>query len=192
MWTFLLDPVFQGLAFAVALSALGYVAWELYDGTHEAAPSRRYARGRREPPRPAGERRRVYVEPSVELWTDSQGQTRGRVRRGPCRGMQIEEMSREECEAQAAYAREHDPAAAASLESYIRQRFGPRRRYEAQLADGALTRAQAFAELGLGEDASEAEIHAAYRTLIKTHHPDHGGSNAKAARINQAKDLLAG
>ena len=78
-----------------------------------------------------------------------------------------------------------------ALEAYIHRRFSGRPRNETRL-DGAMTRSQAFAELGLAEDASEKDIHAAYRTLIKKHHPDHGGSHAKAARINQAKDLLVG
>jgi hypothetical protein len=193
MWTFLLDPVFQGLAFLLAFGALGFVAWDLYDEARDPSPAAPFARSRRATPRRAPPpRAKAYFEPSVEIWTDSQGETRGRVRRGPCRGMKLEEMSREECEAQAAYAREHDPPAAAALESYIRLRFARRRRYETQRADGEMSRAQAYAELGLGEGASAAEIHAAYRKLIKTHHPDHGGSHAKAARLNRAKDLLVG
>ncbi len=55
-----------------------------------------------------------------------------------------------------------------------------------------MTRAAALAELGLRDGASEAEIHSAYRALIKKHHPDHGGSHARAARINQAKAALEG
>jgi len=55
-----------------------------------------------------------------------------------------------------------------------------------------MTRAQALRELGLAEGASAGEVHAAWVKLIKLHHPDHGGSQAKAARINAAKDLLAG
>ncbi len=122
---------------------------------------------------------------------DGVGVTRGRVRRGPCRGLRLEDMSREECEAQAVYARDHDPPAAVALETYIRHRFGHERRFEPK-AESGFTRAQALAELGLCEGASETEIHTAYRKLIKAHHPDRGGSHAKAARLNQAKDLLVG
>lgn len=192
MWKFLLDPGVQSVAFVAALAAIGYVAWDLYDDARDPAPAPGPARRRRERPREAAASRpRPFVEPSVEIWTDSAGETRGRVRRGPCRGMRLEDMSREQCEAQAAYARDHDPAAAAALESYIRLRFGHERRYEPRPQEG-MTRAQALAELGLREDASEADIHSAYRKLIMKHHPDHGGSHAKAARLNQAKDMLSG
>ena len=34
---------------------------------------------------------------------------------------------------------------------------------------------------GLADDAEESEIVRAHRALIKTYHPDHGGSTAEAA-----------
>jgi DnaJ-domain-containing protein 1 len=192
MWKFLLDPVFQTIAFLLTLAALGFVVWDLYEDAGDPAPSPGYVGRRREKPRQAeAPRRRTRVEPSVEIWTDAQGRTHGRVRRGPCRGMKLEDMSREECDTQAAYVREHDPAASVGLESFIRHRFGAQRRYEPR-PTGGITRAEALAELGLSEGATAADIQAAYRALIKRHHPDHGGSHAKAARINQAKELLVG
>jgi hypothetical protein len=193
MWKFLLDPAVQGLGFLLAFSALAYIAWDIYDNARDPAPAPLSGGRRRERSRDAGAaaRRRAYVESSVEIWMDGVGETRGRVRRGPCRGQRLEEMSREECEAQAGYARDHDPPAAVALEAYIRQRFGPERRFEPK-AENGFTRAQALAELGLSEGASDTDIYSAYRKLIKTHHPDHGGSHAKAARLNQAKDILVG
>ena len=56
--------------------------------------------------------------------------------------------------------------------------------------DGPMTHERAYAILGLPTIASDAEVHRAHRALIKKHHPDHGGSHAQAALINQAKDLL--
>ena len=55
-----------------------------------------------------------------------------------------------------------------------------------------MTRDEAYAVLGLAPGASEADIRAAHRRLMKACHPDHGGSNALAARVNQAKDALLG
>jgi hypothetical protein len=44
--------------------------------------------------------------------------------------------------------------------------------------------------LGVTPDASEADIEAAYRREMKRVHPDQGGSDWMAAKVNQAKDVL--
>ena len=55
-----------------------------------------------------------------------------------------------------------------------------------------MTREEALAVLGLAEGASEEEIKAAHRRLIRRTHPDAGGTADLAARINRAKDVLVG
>ena len=55
-----------------------------------------------------------------------------------------------------------------------------------------MTRAEALEVLGLDEGATEAEIRAAWLRLMRTAHPDGGGSDWLAARVNQAKDVLLG
>ncbi len=50
--------------------------------------------------------------------------------------------------------------------------------------------AEASALLGLSPDASPDAIRAAHRRLIASVHPDRGGTEALAARINAARDLL--
>ena len=57
---------------------------------------------------------------------------------------------------------------------------------------GPMTRDEAFAVLGLRPGASEEDIRAAHRRLMRTAHPDTGGSDWVAARINQARDILIG
>ena len=53
-----------------------------------------------------------------------------------------------------------------------------------------LTRSEALAVLGLSGDASREDIVSAHRTLIQKLHPDRGGNDYLAAKINEAKDFL--
>ena len=44
--------------------------------------------------------------------------------------------------------------------------------------------------LGVGAGADAAEIRAAHRRLVASAHPDRGGSDEEARRLNAARDLL--
>jgi DnaJ-domain-containing protein 1 len=56
----------------------------------------------------------------------------------------------------------------------------------------SMTVEEAYKILGLEIDASEDSIKEAHHKLMNKNHPDHGGSNFLATKINQAKDLLLG
>ena len=56
----------------------------------------------------------------------------------------------------------------------------------------SMTRAEAYEVLGLKAGADPETIHAAHRRLMRMAHPDTGGSDWLASRINQARDVLLG
>jgi hypothetical protein len=63
---------------------------------------------------------------------------------------------------------------------------------QAPTPGGAMSREEAAAILGLKVAASAADVKAAHKRLMKDFHPDKGGSDYLAAKINAAKDVLLG
>lgn len=57
---------------------------------------------------------------------------------------------------------------------------------------GGMTSGEALEVLGLKQGASRTDIQTSYVRLMQAAHPDHGGSDWLAARINQARDILLG
>ena len=55
-----------------------------------------------------------------------------------------------------------------------------------------MTSEEAYQVLGLHPGATEAEIRAAHHRLMRTAHPDSGGSDWLATRVNLARDVLLG
>jgi hypothetical protein len=58
-------------------------------------------------------------------------------------------------------------------------------------ASRGMTREEALEVLGLDEGATPEQIAAQYRTLMKSVHPDKGGSGYLAKRVNEAKRVLS-
>ncbi len=150
---------------------------------------------------------RVATE-HLEMELDhASGAIRGKVLKGRFAGQDIETLSPAELVLlwqDYAFA---DPNSAQILEAYLdrrhptwrddleRQTEGdefPRGEQRSSPRSGAMTRAEAFEILGLEEGASEDAIRAAHRDLMKKLHPDRGGSNYLASKINEAKALLVG
>ena len=95
-----------------------------------------------------------------------------------------------------------DEQSAQVLESYLDRMHGEEWQKRTRPSGGAnyeqasgsssdrMSREEAFEVLGIDDHASEEEIKAAHRRLIREYHPDRGGSDYLAAKINEAKDLL--
>ena len=121
----------------------------------------------------------------------------GRITKGEYAGRRLEEMETEEIFEMFA---EVDPESAALLEAYLDRRApGWREGADADTGrgegesgpvGGPMTQEEAYEVLGLAPGASDADIRAAHRTLMKRLHPDRGGTTYLAAKINEAKDLL--
>jgi hypothetical protein len=115
------------------------------------------------------------------------GTLSGRVRAGPFAGRELGEMALEDCLALLAQCHVEDAESVPLLEAWL-DRAAPGWR---QASPGAgMDRAEALALLELPEGATAAQIRAAHRRLMRQAHPDHGGDARRAARLNQARDLL--
>ena len=128
------------------------------------------------------------------------GEISGQVIKGPYSGKALNEielaalvqMWEEYCNT--------DRDSAALLESYLervhgqawREDAGSERSSESRSGNGQMTKDEAYKVLGLSAGVSNREVVDAHRRLIQKIHPDRGGSDYLAAKINQAKDILLG
>ena len=190
--------------FNLALLAAGAGLWLLNAGSGLAAStfgSTSAPWRRTEPPRQraSGVRSRtldVAVDPAT-------GRISGRFRAGPFAGWMLDALSQAQAIEGYRWCLAADPTEAGLLEPYLDRRF-PGWRDAAHVAGDAgraeagrrppgpvrMADHEAYHVLGLAEGASREEVARAHRRLMKTHHPDHGGSTAMAARVNEAKDVL--
>jgi len=132
----------------------------------------------------------------MQLDHDS-GDLQGEVLKGSFQGWRLAEMDRRQLEELLDYCRAKDNDSVQLLDSYLQQRFPGEAHYgQQQEAPGDsgsdVGRSEALAVLGLAEGATEEDIVAAHRKLMQKLHPDRGGNDYLAAKINQAKDLLLG
>ena len=126
------------------------------------------------------------------------GRMEGVVRRGDFLGRRLDELSHDELLALRRTLRAEDEASASLLESWLDRAWPEWRDADAGNAGGASPRApkltpdEALDVLGLEAGASAEEVRAAHRKLMMRVHPDQGGSDWLAARLNEARDVLLG
>jgi hypothetical protein len=126
------------------------------------------------------------------------GAMTGTVLRGRFAGMRLDELGRADLLALLRESRAEDEESGRLLEAYLdrmhpdwhddvgRERVGP----AAHGATGDVTVEEAYAILGLGPGADANAIKAAHHRLMKQLHPDHGGTDYLATKINRARDVL--
>jgi hypothetical protein len=149
-------------------------------------------------PKTPGQRSRVATGIlAMELDHDT-GRMDGDVLAGPLKGRRLSTLNEAELRGLHRHCGKAADQSLALLETWL-DRSKPEWRGEwgksaggggAVAGGGAMSRDEAFAVLGLTAGAEPADIRAAHRRLMKEFHPDKGGSDYLAAKINQAKDVL--
>jgi hypothetical protein len=145
--------------------------------------------------------RSIVRSAALEMELDHQtGAMNGIVLAGSYQGRELDLMEREEL-LQLRVEVADDGESLALLDTYLDRRLAGWREDAHADADpgqrsapssGAMGEQEAYEVLGLATGASVVEIRKAHRRLIKTAHPDSGGSTFLAAKINEAKDILLG
>jgi hypothetical protein len=131
------------------------------------------------------------------------GTMTGTVLSGRFAGMRLEEMSRADLIALVRECRTGDEEGARLVEAYLDRAHpdwrddlgsgdfgadpGPRRSSGPDISID-----EAYAILGLEPGATKAAVREAHHRLMKQLHPDHGGSDYLAGKINRARDVLLG
>jgi hypothetical protein len=136
--------------------------------------------------------RSAYLE--MELDHDS-GTMRGRIIAGSRQGTVLEAL---DVRTLAGLLDEFDEESRALLVAYLDRRDAGWSEYaqgyanagRAAPSSGKMTEQEAYQILGVQPGASAEAITHAHRTLMKKLHPDQGGSNYLAARVNEAKEIL--
>ncbi len=125
------------------------------------------------------------------------GEIGGAVLKGRYAGKQLSELDPEQlAELYEDYIR-GDHESATLLKAYLDRVHGgeweaAREARRQRPSSGKMSAEEARQVLGLEPGASRADIVASHRRLMQRLHPDRGGSDYLAAKINQAKDVLLG
>ena len=124
------------------------------------------------------------------------GALSGEVLLGPFKDWQLDELDTDQLKQLYQHCEAQDADALQLLDSYLEQRFGADGPFETDPPpagqSGDMSRSEALEVLGLEEGADKDAVVAAHRTLMQKLHPDRGGNDYLAAKINRAKDVLLG
>lgn len=145
----------------------------------------------------AGAESRVATSSLVMTLNHATGQINGEVIAGQFASRLLSELTNEELNQFYQFCQSNDVDAIRLLDAYIaRERSDWHEAPESEsgsdnLAKGdGITVREAYDILGLQPDANQEQIIAAHRSLMSQLHPDKGGSNYLAAKVNEAKKIL--
>ncbi|MGG5885762.1 hypothetical protein ACLF3G_01395 [Falsiroseomonas sp. HC035] len=168
-----------------ALALFGPAAWRIIQARRAAGT---FARGGAASAGQASDVETAHL--AMGLDHDS-GRMTGHVKAGSYAGADLADLDLPDLLALMAELASLDPEGATLLEAWL-DRSHPDWRHQAPPPPpgGPMSRAEALAVLGLAEGASLDEIRAAHRRLMRSAHPDQGGSDWLASRLNEARDVL--
>ena len=148
---------------------------------------------------PAAGQTSTVATPFLRMTLDHDtGSMTGTILQGRFSGMRVEELGGADLLALLRECRAEDEEGARLLEAYL-DRVRPDWRDElagerpggsGRPAGGDMTVEEAYAILGLAPGADAEAIKEAHRRLMVKLHPDHGGSDYLATKINRARDVL--
>ena len=172
-----------------AIWSLGLFAPLLLQAWRSWRGARTFSRGGQASP---GQESRVETATLEMVLHHDSGRMTGTVTRGAFAGADLAGLSLPDLLALRDDCARMDPESVPLLETWLDRAHPDWRDAPPRHAEGPLDRTEALAVLGLAEGATEAEIRAAHRRLMRGAHPDQGGSAWLASRLNAARDLLLG
>lgn len=174
------------IAAPLAAAGLGLLGWLPFGPAGFGARTQKT-------PKQVSRVRSAFLE--MELDHDT-GAMRGVILTGPREGTRLEAL---DIDTLVGLLAEIDDESRALLAAYLDRRDASWRehaqadaaaRQGGSAARGPMSQEEAYQILGLEPGAKSEEIVRAHRTLMKRIHPDQGGTNYLAARVNEAKDVL--
>ena len=116
----------------------------------------------------------------------------GEVLQGEHTGKHLSELTTEQLQALATSLRSADPESFVLLQAYMLRTGGKQESNEdyGERSFSEFSDDEAYKILGLEGNASQEEVVKAHKRLMQRLHPDRGGSDYLAAKINTAKDQL--
>lgn len=128
-------------------------------------------------------------------WDIKTGATAGEVTDGNHKGKALHDLSPAQIDELLAFYQDNDKKSYYLLSFYLQknsrgQQYSNNNTYQAPDNNQGLSTEEASRILGVDSNATNAQINTAYKRLIQKLHPDRGGSEYLASRVNLARDTL--